>query len=200
MQRHSVSVADPELLPGKGAGCGQHLLRWGQPRHRQHNFVNQPGLTRFSTLVTGTAILAGGQLEVPGRQKRPLRIRAGNPLTLVRLGLQISPPADVGEMRCNGTGIRATAGDLYDHFRRLSDSPPDLFDLRRTEPRAPKRSRAAETGQLEKWRVAGRQAKRSPTHIETPSSEAPPVPNRLCAALQPQRPSGSAPTPGASRA
>jgi hypothetical protein len=83
-----------------------------------------------STLVTWTAILPRGQLEVPGRQERPLRIDAGNSFTLVRLDLELPFPADVGEMRGNGAGVPAAAGDLHHHFRCAPHGPSDLFDLR----------------------------------------------------------------------
>lgn len=112
VQRHRIAVADPELLSGECAGCGEHLLRWGRRRHRQHNFVDQLGFPRFSTLVTGTTVLTRGQLQVPSSQKRPLRICAGDSFTLVRLDLELSPPADVGEMRSDGAGIRATTVTL----------------------------------------------------------------------------------------
>lgn len=83
VQRHGIAVPDAELLPGERTGCGKHLLRWGWRRHREHNFMDQLGFPGVSTLVTWTAILPSGQLEMPGRQKHPLRIGAGNPLTLV---------------------------------------------------------------------------------------------------------------------
>src|SRR6185312_10317660 len=187
MECHGIAVPDPEFLSRERAGRSEHFLRWRRRGHRQHNFVDQLGFPRFSALVTGTTVLTCGQLEVPGRQKLPLRIRPGNPFALVRLDLELPFPADVAEMRGNGAGICTTAGDLNHYLRRPSHGPPDLFDLCWAEPRGPRWSRTAETGHFEKWRLISRQTKRSSTHTVTPSSEVPPAPNRLCAALQPQR-------------
>src|SRR5581483_2621347 len=132
--------------------------------------------------------------------KRPLRVGAGEPFTLVRLDLELPLPADVGEMRGNAAGICATASDLYHHFRRFSDGPPDLLDLCRTEPHGRGRSRAARTRQVEKGKLIRGEPKRSSTHTVPPSTEVPPAPNRLCAALQRQRRSGSVPRPAPLRA
>jgi hypothetical protein len=81
----------PELLSGERADGSEPLLRWGRGRHRQHDFVDQLGLTRFGMLVTGAAILTNSQLEVPARLKRPLYIRAGDPFALVHLDLEPPP-------------------------------------------------------------------------------------------------------------
>ena len=123
-----------------------------------------------------------------------LRLRASRDDTDRRL--------NIGEMRGNGAGILAAAGDLHHHFGRAPHGPSDLFDLRRAEAPRLRWSRATKTGHLEKWELASRQAKRSSTHTGSPSSEVPPAPDRLCAALQPQRRSGSVcvPGPGAARA
>ena len=70
--------------------------------------MDQLGFPDVSTLVTWTAILPRGQLEVPARQKPPLRIQAGDPFMFWVLD---------GYFLSQERKFRS----LYDHVRNLEE-------------------------------------------------------------------------------
>ena len=169
MKDHGIPVLRSEFLPREHAGGGQNLLRWRRRRHRKDDIVDEPRRASLRAAVPRSAVLPGGEIEVPLVQERFLRILAGDALALLRLDLELLSSADVREMRSHRASLSPAAGDLYHDFRGPPHGAPDLLDLCGAEPPSG-RSRPSEAADLQKWPPSRRQPERSSTHSATPSS------------------------------
>src|SRR6266478_10023395 len=93
----------------------------------------------------------------------------GYSLSFVRLDVQPSMPAYIGQMRRDGAGPVSTAGHFHHHLGCPPHRAPDLLDLGAREAAGHPRPRAGSAEDVKEWPAPDRETDNVLSHCDSPS-------------------------------
>ena len=157
-----------EFLAGEFPRGGHDLVRGCRCRHGKHDVVNEFRRPPRRSSIFLTAVLAGGEFQVPLIEQLLVLFRVSDKFALVGLDLQGASPADIREVSRHRTPLRSSASHFHHDLRRTRDRARDVCNLLGTESARHLPTTAPVTDDVEETRSNGRHAKHSSSQCDSP--------------------------------